>query len=552
MGAWETTGALALRTPVLDAGEADARVRSIWTWQLALAAVAAVIVVTIAVLDPRVLGIAPVALGMAGIFLTTIAALLVPWRTLPESAATALPYLDIVWVGLLTFSTELRLSHLWVFPITWLATQFTLPRLVGGLAVVAVITLVEVVVNETSRASALRVLIALLALSFIGITVSGTARRAAAYRTLLRRQARRSADSLAQVSVERRRVSETMDDVNIGIARVNRAGELLSANAAYRRMYALDAADPRQPAHSVEYDALRGSALRSRDRTFARAARGETLDDERVWLYDPEGRWHALAVTTRTQTPHGGEDPSTVIIVHDVTEVLQADRRRDALAAVVSHELRNPLTAVLGQADRLLERDDLDDDLRRRLGIIEESGERMMRLVDTILTAPPEPAAPTERGTRAVIDLRSVLDASVDSFEPHAEERDVSLTLVPGEPLRVWADGFRLRQVVDNLISNAVKYTPAGGTVTVSADRIGDDVEIVVADTGMGIAGEDLPRVYEDYFRSSAAVDSGIPGTGLGLRIVREIVEAHGGSIELHSDPGTGTVVTTRIPMEAA
>jgi signal transduction histidine kinase len=540
-----------LGSPALDFSDADARVRSIWIWQLALCAVAGIVVVCVAVLDPAVLAIEPVVIGMTGIFLTTIAALILPWRRLPSTAASALPYLDIVWVGLLTFSTELRLSHLWVFPIAWLATQFTLPRLAAGLAVVAVITLVEVLVNETSTSAALRVLIALLALSFIGFTVNGAARQASAYRTLLRRQARRSTASLEQVSIEKRRVSDTLDDVSIGIARVSRDGELLSANAAYRGLYALDVADPAQPAHSVEYDSLRGTALRTRDTSIARAARGETLDEERVWLYDPDGRWHTLAVTTRSQPGDGDEEPSTVVIVRDLSDVMQAQRRRDALAAVVSHELRNPLTALLGQVDRLLERDDLDADAQRRIRIIEESGERMRELVSTILTAPLEQLADPGRGARAVTDLRKILDASVDSFETLAAERDIALDLTPGEPLEVWADAFRLRQVVDNLLSNAVKYTPSGGTVTVTARAVDADVEFVVADDGIGILPADLPRIFEDFFRSRAALDSGIPGTGLGMRIVRHIVEDHGGSIEVESTPGVGTTVTTRIPREA-
>jgi two-component system phosphate regulon sensor histidine kinase PhoR len=551
MGAWDTTGPVRLSSPALDLAEADARVRSIWIWQLALCAVTGIVVVGVAILDASVLAIPPVAIGTTGIFLTTMAALIIPWRRLPETAPAALPYLDILWVGFLTFSTDLRLSHLWVFPIAWLATQFGLARLAGGLAVVAAVTLVEVLVNEVSRASALRVLIALLALAFIGITVNNAARQAAAYRTLLRRQAGRSTASLEQVSIEKRRVSDTLDDVSIGIARVAPDGELLSANAAYRGLYALDVADPGQPAHSVEYDSLRGTALRMRDRTFARAARGEWLDEERIWLYDPDGRWHALAVTTRPQPAHGEEESSTVLIVRDLTDVLQAQQRRDALASVVSHELRNPLTALLGQVDRLLDRDDLDDDAVRRIRIIEESGERMRELVSTILSAPVEQIADPDRGPRAVTDLRKILDASVDSFEPLAAERDIALDLAPGEPLEVWADAFRLRQVADNLLSNAVKYTPAGGSVTVIARAVGADVEFVVTDDGIGILPADLPRIYEDFYRSRAALDSGIPGTGLGMRIVREIVEDHGGSIEVESTPGVGTTVTTRIPREA-
>ncbi|MFF2487780.1 sensor histidine kinase [Microbacterium sp. NPDC058062] len=544
-------GLIAAADPVYDPREADSRVRTVWIWQLSFAAVVGIIVVVAALIDPEVLAIPAFVGGVTGVMATTVVALVIPWHRLADSAVTALPYLDLIWVGLLTFSTELRLSHLWVFPIAWLAALFSLARLALGLSAVGVIALIEVLVNETTPVSALRVMITVLALAFVGITVHATARQGRAYRTLLRRQARRIHHTLDTVSVEQRRVSETLDGVHIAIARIARSGELISSNSAYRELYAFDEVDPRQPAHSVEYDALRGTALRESARTYARAARGEELDAERVWLFDPGGTWHALSITSRRQEPRPGEEPSTVLIAEDITAVLAAARRRDELAAVVSHELRNPLTGILGHTDRLLEREGLDPDVRDRLTIIEESGERMMRLISAILSAAPESASRPERDARAVTDLRSIVEASVESYAANAAERVVALTLASGPPLPMWGDAFRLRQMLDNVIGNAIKYTAGGGTVKVSARRDGADVEISVVDTGIGIPSVDLPRVFEHYFRSSAALDSGIPGTGIGLRIVRDVVDAHAGTIDISSEPGTGTTVTVRIPSEA-
>lgn len=554
VGTTQPPGASALSLasdPAIDPREADTRVRSVWTWQLSFAAVVAIIVVFTALVEPQVLVIPTLLTGVVGIFATSIAALVTPWQRLTESAVVTLTYLDIVWVGFLTFASDLRLSHLWVFPIMWLAALFSLARLVVGLGTVAIIGLLEVLMSEETPGSAMRVLATVLALAFVGITVHATARQGRAYRTLLRRQARRIRHTLDTVSVEQRRVSETFDGVHIAIARIDRSGDLVSSNSAYRELYALDEADPGQPARSVEYDALRGTALRSGLRTYARAARGEELDAERVWLFHPDGDWHALSVTTRRQTPPAGEDPSTVLIAEDVTDVLAAGRRRDALAAVVSHELRNPLTGILGHADRLLERDDLDADVRDRLLIIEESGERMMQLITSILSRPAD-ASGVDRDARAWTDVRGILEASAESFAASAGDRLVTLVLVPGPPAPMWADAFRVRQMLDNIIGNAVKYTPSGGTVTVSTRRDGDDVEITVTDTGIGIPPADLPRIFEHYFRSSSALDSGIPGTGLGLRIVRDVVDAHGGTVDVASEPGDGTTVTVRIPAEAS
>lgn len=527
------------------------RLRMVWTWQLLFAAVVAIIVVVGHLLDPAMLAIPPLVIGVTGVFATSVAALVVPWERLPEPAVTVLPYLDIVWVGLLTFSTELRLSHLWVFPVTWLASRFSLPRLVGGLAAVGLITLVEVLVNETSRASALRVLIAVLALAFVGIAVYATARQSRAFRTLLVRQSDRIHHSLDTVAMERARVSDTLDAVHIAIARVDGSGELLSANAAYRELYAIDSADPGQPARSVEYDGLRGTAVRSADRTFARATRGERLDDERVWLFDPSGGWHALAVTTRPQSARGGEEPSTVVIAEDVTELISADKRRDALAAVVSHELRNPLTAILGHTDRLLENEKVDDRMLKDLRVIEESSERMMHLVDAILSSPPESTTRADRDARSATELGAIIEASLESFALSATQRSITLVHDGADPLPLWADAFRLRTLLDNLVGNALKYTPPRGRVEIAARRSGAHVVVTVRDTGIGISPSDLDRVFDPYFRSATAVESRIPGSGLGLGIVRTIVDAHGGTIGIESEPGVGTTVTVSLPAEA-
>lgn len=546
-----TTGLIRLGDAAADPREVDTSVRTAWIWQLSFAAVVAIIIVFTALVEPVVLGIPALMAGITGVFATTIVALATPWARLPRGAIGVLPYLDIVWVGLLTFSTELRLSHLWVFPITWLAAHFSLARLAAGLGLVALVAGVEVLVNESSQAAALRVIIAVLALGFVGATIHVTARQGRAYRTLLRRQALRTQHTLDAVSDERQLVSDTLDGVHIAIARVSRSGELLSANTAYRTLYALDDLDPTRRAGSVEYDALRGDALRENQRTLARARNGERLDGEEVWLFDPEGAWHSLSVTTRPQKPRPGREPSTVIIAEDVTEIIAAGKRRDALAAVISHELRNPLTAILGHTDRLLEHDAIDGRTRAGLQVIEEASERMMHLVTSLLQSPPERAPRDELDGRAATELRAILEASVESFVESAHDHGVNLTLEAGPPLMLWADAFRVRQLVDNLVGNAVKYTPAGGRVTVSARRDGDVAEITVSDTGIGIRPEDLPHVFEHYFRSETAVDSGIPGTGLGLRIVRDIVESHDGTIELHSEPGAGTTALVRIPVEA-
>ncbi|KAA9153547.1 HAMP domain-containing histidine kinase, partial [Microbacterium lushaniae] len=141
-------------------------------------------------------------------------------------------------------------------------------------------------------------------------------------------------------------------------------------------------------------------------------------------------------------------------------------------------------------------------------------------------------------------------DASVESFRPAADSRRVRVIVDAPPSLEVRGDAFRLRQAVDNVLSNAIKYTPGGGSVHIGARAEAGHAVIVVADTGIGIAADELPRVFDPYFRARTARESSTPGTGLGMGILRTIIEEHRGTLQLESEQGTGTTVTITLPAE--
>ncbi len=239
--------------------------------------------------------------------------------------------------------------------------------------------------------------------------------------------------------------------------------------------------------------------------------------------------------------------PLTLIVIDDVTALLDAEQERHAMSAMVSHELRNPLTAIMGHVDLLLERDDLPPRVVEQLGVVASAGERMQRLVEGTLQ---------ERGREpdllsGAVDLREVAEASAASFAPVATGNGLALEVEGEAEAIVRGDAFRLRQVIDNLIGNAVKYTPRGGRIVVriAADAAGP--VLTIADTGVGMDAEELDRLFEPYFRTERAVRSGVPGTGLGMGITRDIVTAHGGTIDVTSEVGTGTGVVLRFPGQA-
>jgi two-component system, OmpR family, phosphate regulon sensor histidine kinase PhoR len=532
-----------------EAASVTSRTRSIWLLQLVLSASVVVTVLVVQALEPELFGLWSFSGGIAVIIALTAVALVVPWARVPRVWVLALPMGDLLGISLLAFGSDLRFGFFWVFPIIWIATHFTLAALLSALGVISAVILVDATVNGPTSFTALRFIIVLLSLSFIGLTTYLTARQNRAFKHLLRRQASRLQGTLQRVSGQERRVSQMLNGLDTGIARLSRGGEVLALNDTYVALYAIDRDDPKRPGGSVEYSSLRGEPLPEQERPFARATRGELFEDERVWLFDTEGEWHALSVSTRPLTPAGDEPDSILLIVHDVTALIEAERARERLAAVVSHELRNPLTAIMGHAELALDGDGLPAKTREQLEVIDNAAERMQTLISEILAGSQavsrDSAVVTERA-----DVRRILDASLESFRPAAEGRRVRVTLEAPEAVHVRIDAFRLRQAIDNVLSNAIKYTPGGGSVTIRAEQIDGAAVLSFADTGIGIDADDLQRIFDPYFRAAAVRESSTPGTGLGMGIVRTIIEEHSGTLEIESEQGSGTTVTMRLPAD--
>ncbi|MDQ1082956.1 MULTISPECIES: ATP-binding protein [Microbacterium] len=528
-----------------DTSGPGGRTRSVWLLQLLLGASVMITVLLVQLIEPTLFSHWPFSSGVGVVIALTAVAIVMPWHRLPRATVSVIPFGDILAVGLMSVGTDLRFGFFWVFPIMWIAAYFSLVTLISALGSIAVIILLDATLNATGPSSALRLLVVLLSLTFIAITAYLSARQTRAFKQLLRRQARRLQGTLQRVSGQERRVSQMLNGLDTGIARLSAEGEVLALNDTYVALYGIERDEPQRPGRSVEYSTLHGDPLPDNERPFARAARGEQFDDERVWLYDARGDWHALSVSTR-RLASSGEPESTLLIVHDVTALIESERARERLAATVSHELRNPLTAIIGHADLALDGPDLPPKVREQLEVISAAGERMQKLISEILAASRgvfrEPAAP------AAADASRIIASSLESFRPVADARRVRVTDELPPRADVAGDGFRLRQAFDNILSNAIKYTPPGGTVLITAETSPDDVILRFVDTGIGIHPDDLERVFDPYFRARTARESATPGTGLGMGIIRSIVEDQGGSLFLDSELGVGTTVTVILP----
>jgi PAS domain S-box-containing protein len=282
----------------------------------------------------------------------------------------------------------------------------------------------------------------------------------------------------------------------------------------------------------------------------ARQGRAEVLD----WTYRrDDGTTVPVRVAVTPRLDREGVTIGFIFVATDITELLASARLKDEFISLISHELRTPLSSILGYLELL--RDDEGDPLSEEqlsyLAVAERNAHRLLRLVGELLFT-----AQIESGQLSLavrdMDLGGVLRASVESASPTAASAGVHLhSEAPTDPVHVVGDPVRLGQACDNLISNAVKFTPRGGDVTVALSSTGGGTVISVRDTGLGIPAHEVDKLYERFFRASTAVRNAVPGIGLGLSITKGIVEAHGGTLDVSSEEGVGTVFSITLPAPA-
>jgi len=230
--------------------------------------------------------------------------------------------------------------------------------------------------------------------------------------------------------------------------------------------------------------------------------------------------------------------------------LLEADRLKDEFVALISHDLRTPLTSIIGYVELALDDDVgpvLDDERRSYLEVVSRSSERLLRLVDDLLFVARLQAGrlvldPTE------LDLAAIARQAVKEAQPRAERKGLELSCLGEGPVPVRGDRGRIFQLLDNLVSNAIKFTPEGGEIHVRTRQTAAGAVLEVSDSGIGLAPGEIEHVFERFFRSSRAVDSQVPGTGLGLFIAKAIAEAHGGSISASNRDEGGTTFRIELP----
>ena len=278
------------------------------------------------------------------------------------------------------------------------------------------------------------------------------------------------------------------------------------------------------------------------------------------------GRWHGESTLRRADgppvpveissflvpDPETGEPFALATVQHDITERLAAARAQEEFVTLVAHELRTPLTSVRGYVEIAGESLESQADpvrLSTHLKVASRNIARMERLVGQILHVAGENRHHPD--LRRPVDLVGLVEQAAESARPGVEGAGLRLELRTGPPVTVTIDEA-FAEVVDNLVSNAAKYTPAGGEITVAVEHEADVALLTVADTGPGIPPAERATVFEKFVRGSDVERRSIPGLGLGLFITRAIVRSHGGEITVDERPGGGTRFVVRLPLAQA
>ena len=346
---------------------------------------------------------------------------------------------------------------------------------------------------------------------------------------------------LTQLSQSHDRQATVLGGMIEGVIAVDHRQRVVFANTAAGRLYGF-----RPPV--VEGRTLL-EVVRNHELDQAVSTAIATRQPQRLETFREGGEKQLSAVVQATPLP-GNPCPGVVLVMHDTTELRRLESLRRDFVANVSHELKTPLTSIKAYAETL--RNGAMDDREasvKFLGQIEEQAERLHHLIlDMLMLARIESDQQAfEIGTVSVAD---VVGQCLESYRRAAESKRIGLAIVPAQPeCFVCADKEGLREILENLIDNAVKYTPEGGQITVRRSADQGVARIEVEDTGIGIPADHLPRVFERFYRVDRARSRELGGTGLGLAIVKHLAQSFGGGVTVSSQKAQGSTFVVALPL---
>lgn len=527
---------------------------------------------------------------VASIALVAVASILsfaVPWRRLNAEWSIVVPTLSLLAVGLLRLGTGSSASPfvvLTLLPFVWIASEEGRVNILIAALSTFVVLLAPLVVDGGARSAGdvVRAFFSPVIYLIVAVVVNELAHRMRVQLAAAREANERQETLLAQAVA-------AQDELVLNEARLKTANRLIQSiwnavteqsvigtdldglidvwNPGAEKMLGLTEKQVLDGKHHVidfhlpeEID----QRLQDMDARFTTVSSVDGFSalvdtvragsaDVRDWTYvRPDGKRVAVQVAATPRLDENGHRVGFIFVATDMTQAREFARLKDEFVGLISHELRTPLSSILGYLELMRDDEDapLSEEQLQYLGVAERNAHRLLRLVGDLLFT-----AQVESG-RFPLDLRDVelggvVSASIESARPVAANAGVALLGdLPEAPLVVRGDPLRLGQAVDNLVSNALKFTPSGGTVTVALRADGETAVIAVSDTGIGIPAVELSRLSQRFFRASTATRNAVPGVGLGLTITKAIVTAHGGRLDIASEEGVGTSISIVLPVE--
>jgi len=383
---------------------------------------------------------------------------------------------------------------------------------------------------------------------------------------------RESARLRDEIGAQNERLAEAaaiVESTDDSITATTLDGTILSWNRASERLYGYTAEEMVGSRIHRIIEPERHAVV---DETLAAIGRGVLVEPHEATGVRKDGTIMPVALTVSLVRGQDGVVRGISTIARDISDRRAAEAERDALlrelaeqndrlreldgmkddfVASVSHELRTPLTSIRGYLELVREDGGLSPEQDRMLGIVDRNADRLLGLVtDLLFIAELDAGKLTMNATP--VGLVAVAAESVEAAGPRAHAAEIELRLDADDQVVVPGDRTRLAQVFDNLISNAIKFTPPGGRVNVRVFRSDASAVVEVSDTGTGIPEDERLHLFERFFRTSGAIRAAVPGTGLGLAIVGAIAASHGGTVSVESSDGGGATFLVSLPLASA
>jgi two-component system phosphate regulon sensor histidine kinase PhoR len=331
-----------------------------------------------------------------------------------------------------------------------------------------------------------------------------------------------------------------------GLLVVDKSLRVTLVNQAFRKLFGLPEISSGTPLLDIVRDA-------TVDRLIAETLRtGQAMQSELILTDSKTNSERDLEVSAVPMSDDADLTTGAVVLFHDITQLKQADKVRRDFVANVSHELRTPLSILSGYIETLLDSPKTSrEELSRILRVMERHSKRLGLLVDDLLSLAQLESRSTTLQLRDV-QLPELFDSVIRDWGKQLTEKRLKVAVdISPDARTIGADETRLHEVLHNLLENAVKYSRENGEIRLQAASRGHEIVLSVSDNGIGIGKDDLPRIFERFYRADKARSRELGGTGLGLAIVKHIAQLHGGRVEAESELGRGTTIRVVLPINS-